>query len=139
MAITEIKLFGSAGTGALDPDNWAPGGVRGPDKVAQRCVYAILTPIGSVPGRPDDGCQFTQLVQGFRSEFDVFAAFAASEPAVANTVRAMEGDDEEDSEKLGTVRLSGADLVSDVLYLQLEVVALDGSKPATPIRFIGSM
>lgn len=134
MTQTDVKLFGPLGP-TLDPESWAPAGVRGADKVATRYCYALLTPSGSVPGRPDDGSPFTELARGFRSEFDVFAAFAASEVPAANTVKSAELEDDPDSEKLGTVRLAAVTLSGGVVTLTLSVTAADGSVPSEPVEF----
>lgn len=131
---TELELFGPAGI-TLDPDAFAPDGVRGADKAAQRFVYGLLTPAGTVPGRPADGSTFLSLVAGFRSEFDVFAAFAAAEPAAAATARAAELDDDPPGERLGAARLTGFDLAGDTLTLTIAVVAADGTPTTRPVAF----
>lgn len=131
---SDILLFGSNGY-ALDADSWGPGTVRGPDKIAQRVIYATLTPQGSVPGRPDDGSPFLALARDFRSEFDVFVAWAASEAAITTSVRAAELTTDPDDAKLGYARLERVTVVADVVTLTLRVVAADESVPSTPVEF----
>lgn len=131
---TELKLFAD-GTYTLDPETFGPVGVTGADKVVNRFIYALLTPAGSVPGRPNDGCAFTQLIVGFNTDFDVHAAFMTSLPAVVTTVRATEEADEPDSEKYGGSRLDGMDFLGDRITLYFTVVAADGSHPSEPVSF----
>lgn len=135
---TELRLWGPNGP-ALDPATWDPGGIRGADKVAARFAYALLTPQGSVPGRPNDGSPFTELAAGFRSDFDVFAAFAAAESAVTATVRAAEQADEPKSEKLGSAVLTAVTLSGDSVTLTLSVTAADGSTPGEPVDIVTNL
>lgn len=130
---SDVRLFTADGF-ALDEAAWEPATVRGADKVAQRALYALLTPAGTVPGRTA-GCPFLVLARDFHSEFDVFVAWAASADAVAADVRAAELADEADSEKLGTVRLLGVTVVADEVTVGLAVTALDGSTPSAPVEF----
>lgn len=132
MATTDLRLFGPAGL-TLGVDAWAPDGVRGADKVAQRLIYALMTPQGSVPGRPDDGSPFLRAAANFTSEFDLFAAFAAAEPAAARTVRGYELDTDPDSDRYGASRLAKASVSGAGVVLTFEVVAKDRSKPSVAI------
>lgn len=136
MTLTELKLFDDSGLITLAPDGWAPGGVTGVDKVVTRLLYALLTPTGSVPGRPNDGSPLAQLLVGFNSDFDIHAAFLTALPSAVATVRAAEVDETEDSEKYGGCRLDGVDIAPDGLVLYLSVAALDGSKPAAPVSVV---
>ncbi len=131
---TDILLFGPAGL-TLDPDAWAPGGVRGVDKVVQRVLYALFTPQGSVPGRPADGSTFLLLARDFHTELDLYTAWAAAEPAVTTTVRAAELAADADAEKFGAARMTAVSIVADVVTITLAVAALDGSQPTTPVTF----
>lgn len=131
---TDIRLFDADGL-TLDPDNWAPSGVRGVDKVAQRFIYQLVTPSGTVPGRPNDGTDFVASVRTFRSEFDLFAAFAAAEATAGLAVRASEEDDDDRSEKYGWSRLSGVVIDGDEVTFNLSVAAADGSMPTAPVLF----
>lgn len=128
---TELRLFGPAGL-TLTPETWAPAGVTGADKVAQRAVYALLTPLGSVPGRPADGSPFASLARNWRSEFELFAAFTAAEPAVKATVQAAEADGDPAAERYGTFSLVGVEIDGDRVTLRLAATAADGSRPSTP-------
>lgn len=137
MSITDLMLYDDSGP-VLDPDdnNWNPTGVRGINKVVQRVIYALLTPKGSVVGRPQDGSPFLQLANNFRSEFDVFAAFSASEPSISSTVEAAEEDTDPDSERYADSNLLG--LVfngNSSITLQLKVLARDGTTTNKPIEF----
>lgn len=136
--LTELELFDDSGLSALDPESWDPGGITGADKVAQRLLYALMTPQGSVPGRPDDGSQFAQLLVGFNTDFDIHAAFLTALPAAVSTVRAAEGETEPDSEKYGGCRLDGVDIAFDGVTLYLSVAAKDGSQPTTPVSLVVS-
>lgn len=131
--LTELKLFSPDGTLTLDPEAWAVNGVTGASKVADRFLYALLTPLGSVPGRPSDGSPFTQLLVGFNTDFDIHSAFLTSLPSAVTTVQAAESADEPDSEKYGGSRLDGVDISGDGVTLYLTVAALDGSQPAYPV------
>lgn len=130
---TELNLFGPAAY-ALDPASWDPTGVRGADKVAQRLIYALFTPLGSVPGLTTSGSTFLDLARGFRSEFDLFAAFAAAYDSAVAAVKAAEYDGEPDSEKFGRARLESAAVDADKVTLTLGVVAADGSTPTGPVK-----
>ena len=132
--LTELKLFADD-TNTLDPDTWAPDGLSGTSKPATRYIYGLLTPAGSVPGRPNDGTTFIDDIRTFRSEFDIFAAFAANDAAAAATARAAEVDDDPDSEKLGWARLAGVEVNGDSVTITLTVSSADGSRPADPVRF----
>lgn len=134
MPRTDLKLFAAAGL-TLDADTFVPDGVRGADKVADRFVYALLTPQGTVPGRPADGSPFLSLVAQFRSEYEVFVAFAGSLDAAAATVRACESAAETSAEKYGAAQLSGVELDGTTVTLILDVRAADGSAPAEPVEF----
>lgn len=134
MAITELKLYGPNGP-TLDPETWAPRGVRGADKVAQRFVYALLTPIGSVPGRPSDGTHFLSLVTNFLSEFDFYAAFAAAYQGAVRTVKEAEADETDPAEMFGTARLSNLTFADGLVTVSLSVAAADGSTPQDPFDF----
>lgn len=134
MTLADIKLFAD-GSYTLDPATWDPDGTTGADKVADRFVYALLTPQGSVPGRPDDGSPFVELITGFNSDFDVHAAFLTSVGFAAATVQAAEEADEPDSEKYGGARLDGMDVAQDRVTLYLSVAAKDGSVPSRPVSF----
>lgn len=129
MARAELVLFRD-GADALDPDAFAPGTVLGPDKVAQRVAYALLTPAGSVPGAPELGTDFLGLLNEFASEFDVHAAFAACESQLAASVQAAEDDDDAASEKFGSASLGAVEVSADSVSLRLLVTAADGSSPA---------
>jgi hypothetical protein len=135
MNLTELKLFSADGTLTLDSASWGPGGVTGADKVANRLIYALLTPQGSVPGRPSDGSPFTELLVGFNTDFDVHTAFLTSLPSAVTTVQQAETEDEPDSEKYGGCRLDGMDIAGDGLTLHLSVAAKDGSLPTYPVSF----
>lgn len=135
MNLTELKLFSADGTLTLDSASWEPGGVTGADKVANRLIYALLTPQGSVPGRPSDGSPFTELLVGFNTDFDVHTAFLTSLPAAVTTVQQAETEDETDSEKYGGCRLDGMDITGDGLTIHLSVAAKDGSYPSFPVSF----
>lgn len=132
-ALTELKLFSSDGSPALASTSWNPNGVTGAAKVADRLIYALLTPIGSVPGRPSDGSPFTQLLVGFNSDFDIHAAFLTALPSAVATVQAAESSTEPDSEKYGGSRLDGTDVSAEGVTLYLTIAAKDGSQPADPI------
>lgn len=134
MPETDIRLFGPSGY-TLDPATWGPSGVRGPDKVAQRFLFFLFTPAGTIPGRPGDGTDFLEAVQTFRSEFDLYAAFSAAEPVAGRNVRSAELTDDPDSEKYGYARLSRMVVSQDALTLTFAVVAADGSRPADPVDF----
>lgn len=135
---TELALFGVLGP-TLSADSWSPSGIRGADKVASRYVYALMTPVGSVPGSPTFGSPFVDLARGFRSEFDVFSAFAAADPVAAASVRRSEEDDESSSEKLGYASLTGVAIADGVVTLSMSVTAADGSSPDHPIDFIADL
>lgn len=131
--LTDLKLFGATDY-LLDAASFAPDGVRGADKVAQRFVYALYTPSGSVPGSSQSGSPFPDLARNFRSEFDLFAAFAAAYAAAVASTRAAESAAEPDSEKFGSATLDGIAVAEDAVTLQLTVTALDGSVPAEPVN-----
>lgn len=133
MNLTELKLFDDTGLSTLDPESWGPGGVTGADKVSTRLLYALMTPLGSVPGRPGDGSPFAQLLVGFSTDFDIHAAFLTSLPSAIATVRAAEEETEPDSEKYGGCRLDGIDVAFDSITLYLSVAALDASRPVSPV------
>ena len=130
--LTELSLFGPAGF-RLGEEDWDPVGARGADKVATRFVYALLTPLGSVPGRPSDGSPFVEMVRNFGSEFDVFAAFQSSLSSAVQTVRSAEVDAEPASEKFGAARLTAVAVADGQLTMTLSVTAADGATPAWPI------
>ncbi len=134
MAVIDLALFGPDGY-LLSEASWGPAGVTGADKVAQRFLYALMLPVGTVPGRPNDGTDFYAAVATFRSEFDLFAAFSAAEPAAAQTVRECEGSDDPSSEKYGASRLAAISVGSGVVTLTFDVVAADGSSPTVRTDF----
>jgi hypothetical protein len=136
MPLTELKLFDDSGLLVLDPGNWHPGGGTGADKVATRLAYALLTPQGSVPGRPNDGSPLAQLLVGFNTDFDIHTAFLTALPAAVATVQASETDETEDSEKYGGCRLDGIDIAPDGLVLYLSVAARDGSVPTSAVSVV---
>ncbi len=132
---TELKLFDAAGGSTFAVDTFAPRGVRGPEKVANRVVYALLTRRGTVPGRPEAGSDFLAALDGMRSEFDVYAAFAAAQGQVRTTVEAAQEDDEDGSERYGDVRLTDIKFSGDAIELTVALIAKDGSRPSNPARF----
>jgi hypothetical protein len=131
--LTELQLFGATDY-LLDEATFAPTGCRGADKVAQRFVYALMTPIGSVPGLPQSGSSFLFLLRNFRSEFDIFAAFSGAAGPAASSVRASETAAEPTSEKFGSAVLLGVSIQVDTITLHLGVLAADGSKPTVPVN-----
>lgn len=132
----DIQLYNGAGQ-TLGVSNFGPASVSGVDKVANRVVYALMTPAGSVPGNAAYGSNFASLVANFHSEHDVHVAFAASKGDVINSVTSSESEAEPDSDKLGDVRISSVSFVSDLVTIYLDVVAVDGSKPVvTPFIHI---
>lgn len=132
MAVRDLKLFGPSGY-LLGESAWGPASIAGPDKVAQRFLYALLTPAGSVPGRPRDGTEFFLAVRTFRSDFDLVVAFATAEPIAAQCVRAAETADDADSERYGYAELVRVQIDADELALTFAVGAADGSIPAEPV------
>ena len=133
--LTDLKLYDDNGLSTADPENWALSGVTGADKVASRVLYALLTPQGSVPGRPSDGSPFSEMLVGFNTDLDIHVAFLTALPAVIATLRAAESDDETDSERYGGCQLDGVDIAADGLTLYLNVIAKDGSRPTDPVIF----
>lgn len=132
MELTELKLFGPAGYLLADA-TYGPAGVRGADKVAQRFVYALMTPEGSVPGLPQAGSPFLNLVRNFRSEFDLYAAYATAYASAVGAVRAAETAGEAASERFRSASLVGVTVTDDGVVLRLTVTAVDGSRPADPV------
>lgn len=135
MATVDLQLFGPNGF-LFDEAAWGPALVSGPDAVAQRFLYYLFLPAGTVPGRPDDGTGFTDAVLTFRSEFELFAAFAAAEPAAARGVRSAERDDDPPSDRYGAARLADIRISAEQLTLTFTVRAADGSAPALPVTFV---
>lgn len=134
MRTTDLALF-AANASTLDPASFAPQGVRGPNKVAQRVLYALLTPSGSVPGRPNDGCGFLSLIGNFSSEFDLFTAFAAAEPGILATVKSAEDSDDLDAERIGAVRLSGIEVAGDGVTFTVSVATADPTQAIQDVDF----
>lgn len=134
MPTTELQLFAPGGP-TLFESSFAPDGITGPTKVAQRFLFYLLTPIGTVPGQPTVGTDFLSTVRTFRSEFDLFAAFSVSEPQAGVAVRACESTDDPLAERYGFARLSGIAVDGDQVTLTLTVVAADGSSPPDPVVF----
>lgn len=132
---TELSVFGASGA-VLGPDDFAPIGVRGVDKVAQRFVYFLLTPPGSVPGRPSDGSPFLDLARAFRSEFDVYAAWSAAYAPTVASCRAAEQSADPPAERFGAARISGLTVQPGAVIVALELQAADGSLPTAPVEFI---
>lgn len=134
--LTELQLFSASGS-TFDPTTWAPAGVRGADKVAQRFVYFLMTPQGSVPGRPNDGSSFSMSAQDFTSEFDLFAAFTSALPGVVAALRAAEAlEGGAPSEQYGSASLAGVTITADVVLMSLSVTAADGSTPTGPVNVV---
>lgn len=132
---TELRVYGSDGP-VLNPDGFAPAGVRGADKVAQRFVYFLLTPGGSVPGRPSDGSPFLELARAFRSEFDVYAAFAAAYAVVVSSCRAAEQPGDPATERFGFARISGLSIQARMVIIALDLRNAAGEIPSAPVEFI---
>jgi hypothetical protein len=126
MATPDLELFNETGF-TFDPVNWGPALVTGGPKVAQRLLYELLTPAGTVPGRPTDGSGFMDAVRTFRSEFDLFAAYALAESQAGAAVRAAESTSDPPFERYGWSRLSGAVLDGDTVTLTLTVATADGA------------
>lgn len=131
---TELALFGD-GTDTLQPETFAPIGVRGPDKVAQRFLYALLQPLGTVPGRVTDGTEFLAMVEGFASEFDIHIAFQASLPDAIATVQSYEDADDEDDEKIGAARLESLEISGDGVTMTITIITIDNSAPSRSVDF----
>lgn len=132
---TELALVdGSSET--LDPETFGPFGVRGPDKVAQRFLYALTTPSGSVPGRPNDGTNFLEMLASFASEFDLYAAFSSCEPRASAAVRSWEAPDDPDSGRLGGARLATSEFVNGRLTLIFDIVSRDRTRPTQTIDYV---
>jgi len=124
----DLRLFDAVGP-TLDTTNFKPASTAGADKVANRVVYALMTPLGSVPGAPTFGSHFSTLVQGFKSEHDIYVAFATVKGDVVSSVLSSEADSEPDSEKLSDARVSSVSFTGDLVTIYLDVVSVDGSKP----------
>lgn len=124
----DLRLYDAVGP-TLDTSNFKPASVTGADKLGHRVVYALMTPVGTVPGMPAFGSHFSTLVQGFRSEHDIYVAFATTKGDVVSSVRSSEADSEPDSEKLSDVRVSSVSFTGDLVTIYLDVVSVDGSKP----------
>jgi hypothetical protein len=125
---TELALFTAAGALTLDPDTWAPAGVTGPAKVGQRVLYVLNTPRGSVPGLPAFGTDLAALISGYRSDFDLFAAFAAIVGQLAASCAAAEGDETGlPAERFGGIKLMSVASSAGVAEYTMAVVAADGS------------
>lgn len=135
MQTTDLGLLND-GAATLDPETFAPFGVRGPDKVAQRFLYALFTPFGSIPGRPREGTHFLEMISGFGSDYDLHAAFSACSPRATSTVRSWESDTDPDSDRLAAVRLNSLEFTAGLLTLVFEILTRDRSKPSQTIDYV---
>jgi hypothetical protein len=109
--------------------------VHGPDKVAQRFIYFLLTPYGTVPGAPTVGTEFVDSIGLYRSEFDLFADFFAAEPMASAGVRSCESSADDPSCRLGAARLDRVTISDGAVTFDLTIVAADGSAPTSPVSF----
>jgi hypothetical protein len=135
MITSDLQLFDSIGF-TLVESHFVPRSVIGPDKVAQRLLYYLLMPTGTIPGQPGVGTDFLSAVRTFRSEFDMFVAFAAAEPAAARSVQACELPTDPATERYGYSQLSGVAIIADQVKLTLVVAAANGATPQDPVAFV---
>lgn len=131
---SDIALLGD-GSFTLDPDSFGPFGVRGADKVAQRFLYALFTPAGSVAGRPKDGTDFLRMISSFASEFDVFAAFASCEPKAVTTVKSYESTTDPAADRIDGAALAVMEFTAGLLTLTFKVATMDASQPTQVIDY----
>lgn len=131
---TDIRISDALGA-VLTDSNWNPAPVTGADKVAQRFVYFLTTPVGTVPGRPNDGTGFVDAVESYRSEFDLFAAFSIAEPEAARAVRTCEEDDDALSDRYGWCRLDSVAVADGSATFYVTLAAADGSTPSEAVSF----
>lgn len=110
----------------------------GIQKLSQRWALEFLTEIGSMPYRPDRGCDFMALVRRgrFRTQADIIGAFNASALLVSRNLRNEETDDMPDDERLDAAELLAAAVVSGYLYLRVMIMsrAGDGRAVILPVE-----
>jgi len=95
-------------------------------KLAQRWVLKFLTPLGSMPFLPQQGCNFVNQITGFTSEFDVTSAFQFAAVMIAQQMLAEEPATLVPDEQYASVSLLGITLQPGQLSLSINIVSQAG-------------
>lgn len=113
MATYDIALFqppattGSTYDQALLADGLPGRSVTGSEKLAQRFLFVLMTPKGSVAYRPRWGTGFTDALRSrnFLSELDLFAAFASALLEAGTSLAEDETSDDPDEERYRSAQI----------------------------------
>jgi hypothetical protein len=112
--------------------------VTGIQKLAQRVLLVLLTPLGSRQYRPREGTLFmTDAQMGlWRTVADVQQSFSSARLDVARQLRAIESDSDPDDERYGNLTLTGVTLAGDKVSIRLLVESKAGTSYSliTPIQ-----
>jgi hypothetical protein len=101
----------------------------GAQKLAQRLTLEFLTEIGSMPGRPNRGCNFmTRVRRGrIRTRLDIVQAFYAAALRIRTTLQAEEYVDMPPDEKLDDVELVAVTFLPGYLSLKVNILSVAGN------------
>ena len=103
--------------------------ITGVQKLAQRWTMEFLTIIGSMKFLKGRGTDFMRKARQnrFRTEVDVFSAFAFAEVGLGKNLRKEESDDRPDDERYASSELLTVTLAEDFLALTVRVTSLAGT------------
>lgn len=101
----------------------------GIQKLAQRWVLEFLTPIGSMPYKPNVGSYFIPSLRSgqIQTEADVVGFFAGASDAIEDRLKTEDLDSDKDDEKLDNAVLLSFDITEDrTLVLEVQINSLAG-------------
>jgi hypothetical protein len=103
--------------------------VTGIEKMAQRFLMILGTPMGSMRYLPQVGCLFLAEARagGWRTASDVSRSFAASLQDVKRQMRLVETASDPDDERLSDAKLLSATLENGVALLRIQLTSLSGT------------
>lgn len=114
---------------AMADENGLSQVVTGILKLSQRFLVLLLTPRGSIPHLPEDGCDFmSQLLRGeLRSELDVYSAFSASVVDIEDQLRAKELETAPDDEKFASATILHLTTSIDSIVMKIQITSQAGT------------
>lgn len=139
LAFQKVDAAGDSQAGLALYDEDQSGRIcTGIQKLSQRWALEFLTEIGSMPYRPERGCDFMTLVRKgrFRSQADIISAFNSSALLITRNLRNEETDAMPDDERFDSAELLSAAILADYMYLRVMIMsrAGDGRAVILPVE-----
>lgn len=102
--------------------------ITGIQKLVQRWLITLLTPVGSIRFRPERGTNFITDTMFIRTETDVQTAFYMNGSDAEQQLLLEETDDMDDQEKFKSATLLGIVISKDMVSLNIEIESKAGDQ-----------